>query len=445
MNLFWKKLFGGISSTTKVESKHKKLIEDYHRFLNVEGSKELEEYKILFEKVKSSDFKENKKTLQTRKYKDTQWYRDTTKFEKLSKDSDLKKYHELLKSTELEKFLRFKDSKDYTLLGKPEEVKKNAELAEYKKYEKSADYQLYTRFHGSYILKENDELKNKISAAEFQKENEFWKNDKRWETTDACRMELRYFDLCANTDIKFYNSINAAKFTGFNKYSVCFKDQFNWNSMNASKWSYGFHQASPELKDCYSYSNELQANNKGNNISVADGVLCISTKEEKTKAMAWDTKKGFVEKEFDYTSDVIHARNAVCQTGGVFRAKMRFTGSRDITHAFWLAGDNNTPHINICKCNGKELEVGIHWKSKFETKYVSNTITGLNFCNFFVYTLEWTDKYIAWHINDLEVFRTTDFIPTEKMIPMFSSFIDANKKGGTGSLEVDYMEVFCRE
>ncbi len=443
MNLFWKKLFGGIDSTAKVEEKHKRLIEEYNRYNSIKGSKEIEEYKVLFEQVKSSDFKENKKTLTSRKYNDTQWYRDATKFEKLSKDASLKSYYEVLESAELEKFLRFKNSNEYILLGKPEEVQKNAELTAYKKYEQSSDYKLYTRFHNSYKTKEYEELKAKVSSEEFKKENDFWKNEKRWETTEAHQIERRYFELCENSDIKFYNSIHPSKFEGFQKYTIGFQDGFKWNSIDASKWNVGFYKNNSELKSIYSFVNELQANNKGNNISVSNGTLQIHTKEEKTKACAWHPEKGFIEKEFAYTSDVIHARNAVCQTGGIFRAKMRFTGSNDVNHAFWLAGDEQTPHINICKFNGKEVEVGIHWQSKYENKYSSQKIKGLNFNDFFIYTLEWNNKELIWYINDYEVFRTNDFVPSKNMIPMFSSFISDKKKGGTGTLEVDYMEVFC--
>ncbi len=445
MNLFWKKLFGGVPTTAKLEATHAQLINDYQRYISVEGSKELKEYQELFETVKSSDFKENKKTLKSRKYKDTQWYRDYTKFDKLNKDANIRRYYTLLENKELANFLKFKNSADYSLLGKPEEVKANPQLAAYKKFETSAEYKLYTRFHNSYIVKEYEELKAKVTTEEFKKENEFWSNAKRWETTEAYQMEQRYFELAGNTDIQFYNSASANKFEVIKNYQVCFKEEFNWNSLNNSKWECGFHHAAENLKNCYSFAHEQQANNKGKNISVSNGVMHLATKEEHIKASAWDAKRGFIEKEFNYTSDVIHSRNAVCRQGGVFRAKMRFTGNKNVGHAFWLSGEKKTPHINICKYNGKGVEVGIHWSSKFENKYSSNFVTGLNFNDWLIYTLEWTNKELVWYINDIEVYRTSDYVPTENMVPLFSSFIEENKNAGSAALEVDYMGVYCKD
>jgi len=72
MNLFWKKLFGEITPTAKLEKDEAELKEAMHRYAEVEKSVELVEYKKLFHIVKSAKFQENKKILQNRKYKDTE-------------------------------------------------------------------------------------------------------------------------------------------------------------------------------------------------------------------------------------------------------------------------------------------------------------------------------------------------------------------------------------
>ena len=56
MNLYWKNLFGGLMSTVKYEDKLHKEAADYKRYLLVAESKELEEYKELYEQVKSASF-----------------------------------------------------------------------------------------------------------------------------------------------------------------------------------------------------------------------------------------------------------------------------------------------------------------------------------------------------------------------------------------------------
>ena len=74
MNLYWKSLFGGLMSTAKFEDKLQKELADYKRFLLIAESKELEEYNEIYKQVKSSNFKELKRTLVSRNYKYTQDY-----------------------------------------------------------------------------------------------------------------------------------------------------------------------------------------------------------------------------------------------------------------------------------------------------------------------------------------------------------------------------------
>ncbi len=146
-----------------------------------------------------------------------------------------------------------------------------------------------------------------------------------------------------------------------------------------------------ELIGNYSLTSEKQGNNNGNNTFVSEGILNVVVRKEPIETRAWDAKLGFVNHHFDYMGDVLHGANAISQQYGVFRAKMRFKG-RGISHAFWLTGDSKLPIINICKCNGKTLEVGVYWKTKFENHYTSRKITGINFGSFFIYSLVWTKE-----------------------------------------------------
>ena len=442
MNLYWKSLFGGLMSTAKFEDKLDKEAADYKRFLLISESKELEEYNDLYKQVKSSNFKELKRTLRSRKYKDTQEYRDMAKFKKLDSNSKLKTYFQVLESRDLADYLAFKATPEFVSLANHDLVKQSPELTRFKKFEKSKEYQIYTRFHNSYIVKEYVELKEKISDPNFQRNNEFWANPKRWETTKEYEIENRFHQLADNDDMKFYLKHKLSDFSFVAGYEKVFEDNFDWNSLNSSKWEVGFHYKSPVFVGNHSFANEQQSNNNGNNVRVIAGNLHIVTKEHKNEALAWDVERGFIQKGFEYTSDVIHGRNAVCQCGGLYRAKMRFTGSKGVTHALWLKGEAKTPHINICKCENGEIEVGIYWSSKFETKYTSARVKGLNLSKFFVYSLEWNEKEIIWYINDLEIFRTSNFMPQEDMYPMINSFIAEGKKAGEADFEIDYIKVY---
>ena len=445
MNLYWKNLFGGLMSTAKYEDKLHKEIADYKRYLLIKESKELEEYNELYQQVKSSSFKELKRTLVSRKYKDTQEYRDMSKFNKLDKKSDLKAYFSILESQELADYLAFKATPDFVSLANHDLVKKSPELTRLKKFEKSKEYKIYTRFHDSYVVKEYLELKEKVSNPDFVKNNEFWSNPKRWETTKEYQDEKKFHHIADNDDIRFYLKHKEDDFRTVAGYELTFEDNFNWNSLDGSKWDAGFHYKDPVFVGNHSFVNEQQANNGGNNVRVIAGNLHIVTKEQKIEALAWHPEKGFVQKEFAYTSDVLHGYNAVCQKGGICRAKMRFAGAKGVTHALWLRGEEKTPHINICKCENGEIEVGIYWSSKFETKYSSTRIKGLNLSKFFVYSFEWNEKELVWYINDLEVFRTSNFMPQDVMYPMINSFIAEGKKGGEADFEIDYIQVYSKK
>jgi len=436
MNLFWKNLLGGITPTSKLEKNEADLIEAMHRYEEVGKSIELAEYKELFHLVKSAKFQEQKKILQNRKYKDTEEFQIDKKYTKLQASPDIQQYYKLLESEELKNFLAFMSTPEYEQLGNEKLVKDSEKLTKLKRFEHSGDYKNYVRFHNSFIIKEYEELKSKATSPEFIKSNEFWSNHNRWHSTPEFAQQERYYELAKNPDIVFYNNEKPERFEKYLSLKISFRDEFDWNTLDKSHWNFGFHYKSSSLIGNHSFSNEKQANNSGQNVSVIDGILTLETKEEKVTARAWDMKRGFIEKEFDYTSDVLQTAETFRQKGGVIRAKIRCTG--EIQHAFWLGSDSKLPHINIFHYNGKYITFGNANKDLFD----GIKITGLNHAEFFIYTLVWTEKELYWMINDLEVYRTAANIPTEAMYLAFNSFISQKQKGKTGSLEVDWVRVY---
>ena len=444
MNLFWQRLLGRMMTTTKMEAHLAGLAADYKRYVSVQQSKELAEYRELFHRVKSADFKEKKRTLVHRKYKDTQEYRDITKFHHLTNNKKIILYNQTLQSPLLADYLAFRTSSEYELLSNSAALKKSPDLARLRKFERSKEYKNYIRFHNSYIISELEELAKKVSTDDFKVSTDFWSDSQRWIKTSEYAEEKRFNELAANEDIKFFENTDAKQFEFFAKYTRVFTDSFDWNTLNASRWESGFNYVNDKLIGNHSFTNEKQANNKGENVSVVNGQLHIQTKKEEVTALAWDKKLGFVNHHFDFTSDVIHGTHAVCQEGGVFRAKMRFTG-HDLSHAFWLSSKHIIPHINIALCDGKAIEVGVHWTTKFEKKYTASKITGLSVGDYYIYSLEWTKQELIWSINNVEIFRTSDGVPAEALFPMFSSFIANKQKGGEGMLQVDWIEVYSAQ
>jgi hypothetical protein len=436
MNLFWKNLLGGITPTAKLEKNETDLVQAMQRYAEVEKSVELAEYKKLFHVVKSAEFQENKKILQNRKYKDTEEFRVSNKYKKLHTLPALQLYYQVLNSKELKQYLEFKKTPEYESLGDAKQVKASQSLQKMKLFEKSKEFKTYSRFHESYILKEYEELKLKVETPEFKKSNEFWANEKRWHNTPEFVQQERFYELAKNPDIVFFENEKPERFAKYRSLKLTFQDEFEWNTLDKSRWNFGFHYKNIKLISNHSFTNEKQANNAGKNISVENGILKVLTKHETVKATAWHPKKGFLEKEYQFTSDVLQTADSFTQKYGTFRAKIRCDGN--VQHAFWLGTDGKLPHVNIFHFNGKQITVGNANNDLFD----GVKITGLSPSQYYIYTLIWTKKELVWMINDIEIYRTASNIPKDAMFLAFNSFISAKQHGSAGSLDVDWVRVY---
>ena len=436
MNLFWKKLFGGMKSAEVLEAKFNDQTAAYVRYKQVAQSAELAEYMTLRDIVSSTSFKENKKKLQKRKYKDTDEYRSMKSYQKLQNNPAFKQFLHIQQSPELLDFLAFKKTPDYKKLADKAAVKADATLQKWANFEKSKAYKNYVRFNGTAKANEYQQLQNLVTTSEFKTRNAFWQNEKRWETTNEAQQDKRFSELAKNPDIVFYLSSKKDDFAAFERYEEVFTDNFDGNTLSAERWQPGFHYGSTKLKSIHSFVSEQQANNGGRNVSVSGGAMHLTTRQEHVKAAAWDVKKGFVEKEFDYTSDVVTSGAAFVQKGGVFMAKMRCTGA--IHHAFWLGANRMLPHINIFHFNGKRVTMGNASASMMDEAVVK----GLQPSEYYIYSLLWTDRELVWYVNNVEVFRTTANVPNEKMYLAFSSFISQAQQATSGSLDVEWVKVY---
>jgi len=442
MNLFWKKAFGGLTPTDKLEKEEADLLLAYKRYCDIETSEQLQEYTQLFHIVKAADFKEKKKTLQNRKFKDTEEYRDFTKFEKLHHSANLKLYYHVVDSPELKDFLAFKVTADYEKLGKPKLVKKDEVLKKFKAYEKSKPYKTYIRFHNSFVVTEYEKLKKLVGTDEFKNSKTWWEDNNRWLKTEEHKIEQRYYELQKTPDVAFYESTDPKKFDKINEWTLTFEDTFHENTLNPSKWKNGYYHRAAAIKKIYSFANEKQANTDGKNIVLGGGLLKIATHNEKKEALTWEPKNGFKNKNFDFTSGIINAGEAFQQQYGLIKVKLRTAGSKDISHACWLGSDGKLPHTNVFLFNGKNIIVNNYTLEGNSVSISKEVIKGIDPNDFYIYSLEWTLKELIWKVNNVEVFRTSKSVPQQAMFPVLSSFISENQKGGSGNLDVDWIRVF---
>lgn len=436
MNLFFSKLTGSLYSTDKMEREILRQEEELARYRRIEQSDELQEYNSLKQTVSSKEFEQKKYNLMRTKYKATSVYQTMHEYEQLRDNKTLQLYLKVVESTMLKDYLAFRNSDNYIKLQSKQEIRNSLELKQMADFEKSKEYKAYLTYKDSNLPQKYEKLREEISTQEFKQEQVFWSNPKRWTTTEEYQQEKRLKELTANADIRFYLSQDPKKMEETERYLTTFADDFQWLKFGESKWKAGFAYKNKQLLSIHSFVNEQQANNGGKNVGSIDGKLKLFTKNEKVMASAWDAKKGFVKKEYNYTSDVIQTADSFRQQEGIFMAKIRITGH--IHHAFWLGSDGKLPLISIFHYNGKKITIGVYNDKAFD----GTTIAGISATDYYIYSLRWTKNELIWYINNKEVYRTGRNIPTEQLYLAFSSFIDAQQKAQEAEMNVAWVKVY---
>lgn len=434
-NLFWKRIFRLMNTTSAYEKKMESIV------LSSQLDDAIDEYSLsdnkleLEEIILSDEFQNKKKLYQTKRYRDTDEYRIMQQYEKLLKDNNIKWYYETKNSATLQEYLSFKTDPDSLNLKELSIVEVSEKIDKLKEFEQSKSYQNYTQYHDSLAVREFEELRKKIADPEFQQNNAFWANPNRWETTAEYRQEQRYREL----NNESLPSKSKSKSSLFKKYSSIFiklNEQFDWNSIDDSIWQAGFHSGNPMLLGNYAFTNEQQAHSGGKNVSTSQGVMTIHTVELPIKSIAWDIQKGFVERDFRYTSDIVQSAAAFRQRYGIFSVKVKSSGN--LHHAIWLGSERKLPHINLYYFNGKSVTLGnanLH-------RYDGVEIVGLPQNEYYIFTLEWTPKALIWYINNVEIYRTNENIPQESLYLGVNSFIPHKSEADAGKLELDWIKVY---
>lgn len=437
MNLFFKKLTGSLLPTDKLEARIKQQRADIVRYRQVEHSAELAEYIRLKEIVDSQVFQDTKHRLIHTKYKETAPYKTLAEVRRMEKDKALQLYFFVGESALLAEYLAFRESENYVKLSDKAEVRKSPDLKRMLKFEKSKAYRTWLAYKDAEEPKRYLALKEETATEAFQKENVFWANPRRWLTTEEYKQDSRLAELAASADIVFYLAQDRKHIEQMEAWKTAFADDFDWRKMADSAWKPGFAYCCDALKKEHSFTNEHQANNGGKNTGTINGNLTILTQKEAVTAPAWDEKKGFVMKDFDYTSDVIQTADRFRQQEGLFLAKIRCSGK--VHHAFWLGTDKKTPLVHLFNFNGKKLFVGNTTNSGFN----GTTISGISLGQYYVYALRWTKNEMIWYVNNIEVFRTTRDLPKEPLYLGVSSFLPLSDRPAEGKMEVDWVRVYA--
>ncbi len=438
MNLFFKRLFGQMLSTEKFEKRIDDAAASLLRYHQVGNSQELKEFLLLREEVKSKDFLRKKQLYQKTKYKQTKEYAMLAELKKLNNHAALQLFLEVKDSNNLKDFLLFRHSPEYIKLSDRRLVKDSPDLKRMKDFEKSKAYKAYLAIKDTDLPKKYAELQRDTADEAFQQANLFWSNPNRWQTTEEYKNETRYTALLESPDIQFYLKQDRKKIQYYEQFTETFCDNFDWKRLSDSAWSAGFAYASKALKRHHSFINEQQANHEGKNTGTINGILTLVTKEETATSPAWDEHKGFINKTFAYTSDVITTAEQFRQKEGLFMAKVRCEG--DINHVAWMGSDKKLPLVKLFHFTGKQLLVG-HFTEK---GFKGERIRGINVSDHYIYSIVWTRKELIWYVNNIEVHRSTSDVPREALYLAFSSYIAENQRPEEGKIESDWVRVYTK-
>ena len=337
------------------------------RYRKIEKSALLAEYNTLKEVVESAEFQAKKTRLTTTRYADTQ------------EGGTMALYNSLKWNTAV--IL-------YNLLKK-EAWKEKPEVVQYL------------------------ELAAQIQTPAFQEANAFWKNPKRWLTTPESQQEKRYNELVKHADIVFFFQHTEQEIAELESYKMVWAAEFE--TQMSSAWQTGFLYPSKDFKADHSHVGELQAYVQGRNTQVANRVLTISTKKEKTTAAAWHPTKGMIMHEFAYTSDVWHTTEAVAPKSGVLQAKVRLAGKAK--HILCLTKANAKKALHLLPAD----------------KQVKDAI----------YTLVWNEKEVINYVNNVEVARSQNPLAGEALHLLMRSYLPENVKG-TGKMDIDWVRIYAK-
>lgn len=433
MNLFTARLTGKILSTEKFEKHVQDTQARIMRYRQIEQSVLLKEYFELKEKIESKEFQEEKKTLISRKYKDTDEGRKMLRYKELKSSRRIKRYQHALEDPTFQAFLAFRETEDFAKIKSFKARLRSSELRLFNRLNNSSYYKNYLKVLNSSELEQLAALEKEINTQEFQERHELWADKKRWQHSMAFVREQRFNELAKMDDIKFYLAQDKAYIEWAESFTLTLDEDMS----DAKNWKPGFGYANPVLKDGHSLTNEHQAYNGGKNTSFVNGCMEIETREEKMKAAAWDAKKGFVEQDFNYTSDVMNTKGTFAQEQGLFMVKMCTQGVGG--QFFGLSsGKPGKPMMALYYFNGKKLQSGIVAGDKTRLTTLSKAMRS----QYFVYSLRWTKKELIWYVNNMEVLRMENTLSAEELFFLAQSFLPKKNRAGKASMKVQWIRVY---
>ena len=319
-----------------------------------------------------------------------------------------------------------------------------------KKIEKEHDtllreYQEYQKYSKSDELARFDYLNKYLDSPEFEeRENN---PDVPREEINEIKNEFKRIKKSPDLLQYFKSKGREAKFAPLKAWDLEFEDHFTGEKLDSDKWLTRYYWGDKLLKGAYTLPGDRHCNTNGKNISLSRSKLSIHTQKEAAEGLMWDPVFGFVHREFPYTSGLINTSKSFRQVYGKVEAKIKVPKGKAY-HAFWLAGEQMLPQINVFKYSGKKFHLENFWGDMVTPNGIqksSTAISGAFAGKYYIFSLEWTPKRLEWSING-EVFKTVSRdIPFEPLYIAFSSGVENDTRlSKSVKLEIDWVRFYSK-
>lgn len=464
--------------TAKYEAKIQQSEADSERFKAYQRSEELKRVNELEQLIKSDDFKTKVEKLKSEKFKDTSEFNKLKEYNKLKKSSEFKKYFKYKNSRKPERiakvensekrmeFISLKDhinSGDFQVARNSKDFKKSDSYGKYKKYNSlrkdsdirfyekqinSSDYNNYQNIHNSNRLKNLEDLEQEVTSEKFISFKKYMEDSKKFQKSEEHALIKELESLVKSKNYTWHQkALKDDYYKDIDKWELTFEDNFDTNQLNSEKWITGYYWGKALLNKVYVLENEKQFF-KDNNVKISNNRALLSTKNEATKGLVWDSKHGFIPKGFNYTSALINTGQSQRQLYGKFEAKVKVDHAYPVNHAFWMVGEKIAPQIDIFRFNSKSAQsftTGTYTPGNNQSKNLSKKINGAEFdSDYYIYSLEWTKEKLAWFVNGIKVHEQSDNIPDEPMYMVFSSHItsDIKELNKQANIHIDWVKCY---
>lgn len=478
------RLTGRFPNTEALEAKEKTLqneFDEFNLFVNSNELKAFQELKTWFDTKEHEKIKQELKSLT---FKSSPEFQTEKEYLTLCKNKALKNYLTLAETNTPKEYLEIEKSglpKKYTELEtyikSPEykqerkrfvkenteeyqkeiefvELKQNEKIKNYFKLKKSKELQDYFQVKDSELLTKYNDLKAQVESKEFADRKTYLLSTDKFEKTEQYHKLQEYIKLSQSEKIKWYfHTLKTDKFKEIKKWELTFTEDFETKKLDQQKWLTKFFWGEALLNSSYSLASDSHWYTDGNNVAIEKSILKIITRKEKSNGLSWDSKYGFVPKEFDYTSGVISTGNSFRQQYGRFEAKIKITSLAGIYHAFWLIGDKMLPEIDVFRKNGEgssALQGAFFWENgeKGKAKKSITNVGGLSLdSSFYILGIDWDEQKITWKINGIPFKVETNNLPKGTVYLVFSSGvngkIDESKLPVT--FEVDWVKCWTHK